>query len=128
MPGNMLCCCCCWTSNTWVWINLIKCSAGYEFVVAMVTLSVPQTLTFSHDTLHLGWGLACQRDFICLILIYFLHLASRYLFPKLHPIHPSLPHSAGWGIFSDVLIKLQIYADNMSLGHGGMTFSVFLPS
>ena len=20
----------CWTSNTWVWINLIKCSAGFE--------------------------------------------------------------------------------------------------
>ena len=98
-----------------------------RFVVAMVTLSVPQALTFSHDTLHLGWGLACQRDFICLILIYFLPLASGYLFPKLHATHPSLPHSEGWGIFSDVLIKLQSYAD-VSLGHGGMTFSVFLSS
>lgn len=122
MPGNMHANFC-WTSNAWVWINLIKCSAGFEVCCCYGYSQCPTGFNFLMIPCiqGVGWlarGILYANPYILSTLGFWISLS------QITCNTPFFASQWGWGIFSDVLIKLQSYAD-VSLGHGGVTFQCF---
>lgn len=104
-----------WVLMWWFVLILFGVQLGLKFVVAMVSLSEPQTSNSFSDTLCLECRLVYHSDFPQSILPR-ENLCCAALSEKLHQCFCSAPVSVvlggmGQGAFSDVLIKPQSKAD-----------------